>query len=151
MVARGYLAPERLEPNMLVIIQLMSTQPQWLVRSGVTRLARSWRPRRRHHVESHLVEVAIGGDHGLQSQLPHDGDARAVRERKVLIAILEEEGPRPFETIVLDTLPSQPGAAVDLLPPCIRGCQSQAKSNQRQRLINDEVSRDQDATGLERR
>src|SRR5206468_6137968 len=149
MVASGYVAPERLEPNMLVIIQLASTQPPWLVRSGVTRLARSGRPRRRHHVESHLVEVAIGSDHGLQPQLPHDRDARAIRERKVLVAIPEEEVPRPFETIVLDTLPSQPGASVDLLPPCIRGCQPQAKSNQRQRLIDDDISRDQDATGLE--
>src|SRR5258707_553726 len=87
MVASGYLAPERLERNMLSIIQLASTQPPWLVRSGVTRFARSCRPRRRHHVESHLVEVAIGRDHGLQPQLPHDPDARAVRERKVLIAI----------------------------------------------------------------
>src|SRR6266571_4163646 len=148
MVARGYLAPERLEPKMLVIIHLTSTQPPWLVRSGVTRFARSCRPRRRHHVESHLVEVAIGRDHGLQPQLPHDRDARAVRERKVVIAILEEEVPRPFEAIVLDTLPSQPGASVDLLPPRIRGCQPQTKSNQRQRLSDDAVSRDQDATGL---
>src|SRR5205814_4149250 len=151
MVARGYSAFERLAPNMLVIMQPTSTQPPWLVRSGVTRLARSWSPRRRHHVESDLVEVAIGRDHGLQPQLPHDRDARAVRERKVLIPILEEEVPRPFKTIVLDAFPPQPSASVDLPPPCMRGCQPQAKSNQRQRLIDDEVSRDQDATGLERR
>jgi hypothetical protein len=81
-------------------------------------------------------------------KLPHDRDARAVRERKVLIMILEKESPRPFEAIVLDTLPPQSGASVDLLPPCIRGCPPQAKSNERQRLIDDEVSRDQDATSV---
>jgi hypothetical protein len=50
--------------------------------------------------------VAIGGDHGGQLQFTHDREARAVRERQFLIAVLEEEVPRPFETIVLDTLPS---------------------------------------------
>jgi hypothetical protein len=50
--------------------------------------------------------VAIGGDHGGQPQFTHDREACAVRERQVLIAVLEEEVPRSFESIVLDTLPS---------------------------------------------
>jgi hypothetical protein len=33
---------------------------------------------------------------------------------------LEEEVPRSFETIVLDTLPSQLDTAIDLLPACDR-------------------------------
>jgi hypothetical protein len=72
-------------------------------------------------------------------------------ERKVLVAILGKVVPRPFETIVLDALPSQSGAAIDLLPPCVRRCEPEATSNQRQRLLDDEVGRDQEATGLERR
>jgi hypothetical protein len=74
----------------------------------------------------------------------------AVRERQTLVAILEEEVPCSFETIVLDTLPSQPAAPIDLLPPCVRGGKPEAKPNQRQRLVDDEVGRDQDTTGLER-
>ena len=94
--------------------------------------------------------MTIGGDHDGQPQLAHDRKARAVR-RKVLVAILGKVVPRPFETIVLDALPSQSGAAIDLLPPCVRRCEPEATWNQRQRLLDDEVGRDQEATGLERR
>ena len=119
-------------------------------RSGAPRLARSstsWR----QHLEPDLVKVVIGGDHRRQPQLPHDCDARAVGERQVLVAILEEEVSRPFETIVVNPLPPQPSAPIDLMPPRARGSETQAISNQRQRLIDDEVSRDQGSAGLENR
>ena len=79
-----------------------------------------------NHVEPHLARVPIGGDHGGQPQLAHDRKAGAVRERQVLVAILEKQVPRAFETIVLDTLPSQSGAAIDLLPPGVRRFEPEA-------------------------
>jgi hypothetical protein len=101
--------------------------------SGAPPLARPARPGRRQHVEPDLMKVTIGGDHRRQPKLAHDRDARAVRERQVLIAVLEEQVSRSFEPIVIDPLPPQPGASVDLAPPRIRGSETQAKSDQRKR------------------
>src|SRR5690242_12604215 len=95
-------------------------------------LARSPRLHCRQHIEPDLAKMAIGGHHGRQLQLAHNGDARTLRERQVLVAVLAEEIPRPFETLGFDALPSQPSAPVDLLPPRVRGSETQAKSNQRQ-------------------
>jgi hypothetical protein len=94
------------------------------------RFARFSSPSHGQNVESDLAEVTIGGNHGGQPQLTHHRKAGAVGERQVLITIVEEEIPRSFETIVLDTLPSQPGAAIDLLPPCVRGRKPEAKPKQ---------------------
>src|SRR5262252_2333416 len=107
-------------------------------------------PNCRQHIEADLAKVVVGRDHGRHPQLTHDRKAGAVRERQVLITILEEEVPRSFETIVIDTLPSQPGAAIDLLPPCARGGRPETEPKQGQGLVDDEVGRDQDATRLER-
>jgi hypothetical protein len=38
-----------------------------------------------------LLKVTIRGDHGLELQLAHDGDTRAVCERQVLVAIPEKQ------------------------------------------------------------
>src|SRR3954463_6845813 len=70
---------------------------------------------------------------------------------KSLSRYWKKELPRPLETVALDALPSQPATAIDLLPACIRGCESETNANQRQRLVDDEVRGDQHATGLERR
>ena len=99
---------------------------------------------------AYVAKVTIRSDHGRQPQLAHDREAGAVGERKVPIAILEKEVPRSSETIGVDTLPSQPGAAINLPPPCVRSCEPETDLNQRQRLVDDEVGRDQNATGLER-
>jgi len=144
IVARGYFARALGSAHAFIICRASLgsiTSP---------RLARLSRPGRGQHVEPDLAEVAIGGNHRGQPQLTHDRKAGAVRERQVLITILEEEVPRSFETIVVDTLPSQPGAAIDLLPPCARGGRPETEPKQGQGLVDDEVGRDQDATRLER-
>src|SRR3954463_15704417 len=70
---------------------------------------------------------------------------------KSLSRYWKKELARPLETVALDALPSQPATAIDLLPPCIRGCESETKTNERQRLVDDEVRGDQHAPRLERR
>src|SRR5262245_48978049 len=120
-------------------------------RSGAPRLSSGLTPNCRQHVEADLGKVVVGRDHGRHPQLAHDREAGAVRERQILITILDKELPRPLETVIFDTFPSQPATAIDLLPPCIRGCESKAKANQRQRLVDDEVRGDKNSTGLERR
>lgn len=117
-------------------------------RSGAPRLTGGPAPSCRQHVEADLAKMTVGSDHGRYLQLAHDRKAGAVRERQVLVSIVEEEVPGSFETIGLDTFPSQPGAAFDLPPACIGGGQPEAKANQCQRLVDDTVRRDQDAIGL---
>ena len=59
--------------------------------------------------------MTIGSNHGGQSQFAHDRKAGAVCEREVVVAVLEEQSPRSFEPVVLNALPSQSGAAIELL------------------------------------
>lgn len=108
-------------------------------RSGAPRLTGGPAPSCRQHVEADLAKMTVGSDHGRYLQLAHDRKAGAVRERQVLVSIVEEEVPGSFETIGLDTFPSQPGAAFDLPPACIGGGQPEAKANQCQRLVDDTV------------
>src|SRR5712692_6752284 len=91
------------------------------------------------------------GRHCLcQPRLAHGHEARAIGEREVLVAKLEEQLTRLLEPIAADALPAEPRAAIDLLPPVFSSAQAESESKQRERFVDDEVGRDQGLTGLER-
>ncbi len=94
--------------------------------------------------------MTVGRQRLGQSNLAHHHEARAIREREVLVGILKEQLARFLEAVAVDTLPSEPRAPIDLLPPPLSRAQPESEPKERERFINDEVRRDQRLAGLER-
>ena len=94
--------------------------------------------------------MAIGCQGLCQSDLAHDHKARAISEREVPVAILEEQLTRLLEPFAVDALPAEPRAAIHLLPPRLNRAEAEPEPKKRQRFIDDVVRRDQRLTGFER-
>ena len=69
------------------------------------------------HLESGLTKMPVRREGMCQASFPHNGKARAVREREVFVAILKKQLPCLLEAVAVDALPAKPGTSVDLLPP----------------------------------
>jgi hypothetical protein len=104
----------------------------------------------RQHVESHLTKVIIGRDGVGQSQFLHGNEARTVSEGEALVSIAEEHLSRSLETVTVNAFPSQTWTSVDLMPPFLGGIETESDSDERKRLIGDQVSRDQRPARFER-
>src|SRR5437867_8946824 len=94
--------------------------------------------------------MAVGCERVCQSELAHNHTARAIGERVRLVTVLEEQLTGLLEAVAIDPLPSEPRASIDLLPPLLGSNQSESEPKERERLINDEVRRDQGLASLER-
>jgi hypothetical protein len=101
-------------------------------------------------VKFHLAKVTVCRQHVRQPDFAHDHEARAISKREILVTIPEEQLTGFLETIAIDTLPSEPGAPVDLLPPGFSGTQPESEAKECQRFVDDEIARNQGLAGLER-
>lgn len=106
-------------------------------------------PRRRDDVKTHLAKMAIGRKGLHDAELAHDREARAISERKILVAILKEQMTRFLEAVCIDAFPPQSRASIDLLPPGLCRMQTEPKPDERQRFIDNEIRRDQSLSGFE--
>ena len=62
----------------------------------------------------------------------------------------EEQGARLFEPVIVDALPTEPPAPIDLRLPRVGRPEAQADPHGRQRLVGDEVGGDVHPARLER-
>ena len=87
----------------------------------------------------------------MSRKLAHDHEAGAVGEREVLVPIVEEQVARLVESFAVHALPAEPRALVDLAPPQIGRLEPQPEAEQREGLVDDEISGNQRLAGFERR
>ena len=73
---------------------------------------------------------------------------QSVKEKS--LSRYEEQLAGFFKPIAVDTLPSEPRAPINMLPPPFGSHQAEPHPKQRQRFIDNEVRRDQRLAGFER-
>src|SRR5713101_5149573 len=99
--------------------------------SRTTSISRRMAPWSRQHLKPHLAEMTVGCESVSQSDLAHDHEARAIGEREVFVAIVEEQLTGLLKPVAVDALPSESRASIDLLPPRLSGAQPEAEPKER--------------------
>jgi hypothetical protein len=95
----------------------------------------------RQNLEAGLPEMPIGRKGVRQARLAHDDEARAVRERIILVAVLKEQLARFVKPRGVDMLPPEVRTSIDLMPPFFRDVHPEPDAKERERFIDNEIGR----------
>ena len=100
-------------------------------------------------MKTRLAKVRICRQRVRQAGFAHDHEAGAIGKRIGLVVVPEEELACFLEAVAVDTLPSEPGASINLVPPRLRRTHSEPDPEQRECFIDNEIGRHQGLAGLE--